>query len=180
MHKPKYYRDLLFGKERPNIRPIDLNKDLSILWAAYKKDSFDNLPDEMTQDDFRSFFMDLASGYTAGWLIEDKNKSFGSGYGAVGLIFAVDNGYELEPHFEKFSWASNRNTLRAIVSFLQMMRYDKNVGVVNVYANDYNNLKYFKRLNKYGVLNYVGTVPHGDIKGDRHIFYVRGKKRWAA
>jgi len=180
MHKPKYYRDLLFKGERPNIRPIDLNKDLGILWAAYTKESFKNLPEGASQKEFADFFLTLASEYTKGWIVEDNNKSFKDGYGATGIFFAVDNGYELEPHFEKFSWASRRNTLRSIVSFLQMMRYDKDVGVVNVYANDYNNMNYFKKLHKYGVLNYVGTVPHGDIKGDRHIFYVRGKKRWAA
>lgn len=178
MNKPSEMRNKLFKVDRPNIRPISLQEDMGILWAAYLKGSFPNLTKDLTQEQFSEFFLELASAYTKGWIVEDKNKSFAKEYGATGLIFAVNNEWELEPHYYKFKWATDRNNLRTCVGFFQMMRYDKSVGVVQVHTNDYKNMSYFKRLNRYGVLNYVGTIPHGDIGGDRHIFYVRGKKKW--
>ncbi len=184
--KPKEFRDILFKKDRPNIRPLEIytdsgiGKDMGILWAAYKKGSFLKLPADLDKDEFSILFENIVSQYTKGWIIEDSNASFSDNYGAVGFVLAVSNDWELEPHFEKFSWSTKRNTLRSCVSFFQMMKYNKDIGIVNVLTSDNDDKRYFKKLNKYGVLNFVGTVPKGDINGDRHIFYVKGKKKWAA
>ena len=176
--KPKEHRDRLFKNGRPHIRAMELVKDdqvgpdMGVLWAAYKQDGFD-LP-EMDQTQFADFMLDVASQYTMGWVIEDANPKFKDGRGPVGFVTAVYNGWELEPHFEPFPWATPKNVLKSAVSFFQMMRYDKNIGVVNVYSLN-KDKRFFKHVTRYGVLNYLGRIPHGDVRGDRHIFYIRGR-----
>lgn len=178
--KPKQKRDRLFKSSRPNVRPLELfdehnkSKDIAILWAAYKRDSFPSMP-ELNQDEFAKYILDLASSYNAGWMIEDKNKQYNDGYGAIAFIFAASNGWEIEPHVEVFSWATPRNVLRGAVSYLQMMRYSKDVGIVNIYSL-LKTKSLFDQLLKYGVARYIGRVPHGDLRGDRYIYYTRGKK----
>lgn len=178
--KPKQKRDRLFKSSRPNVRPLELfadngyGKDMAILWAAYKKDSFSDMP-EMDQEEFGEFITDMVSGYNNGWIVEDSNSNFSDGSGAIALVLAAQNDWELEPHFEKFTWATPRNILRGAVSFLQMMRYSKDVGIVNLYSLK-KSKHLFDHLTEYGVARYVGRVPHGDFRGDRYIYYTRGKK----
>lgn len=175
----KQRRDRLFKTSRPNIREMSLvdqqgyTKDMGILWGAYKEGSFD-LP-EGSQEEFAQYMMQEVNPYDKKWMIEDSN-AFCGGYGPVGMMCGVYNGYELEPHFQAFSWATPRNILRAIVSFLQMMRYDKEIGVVNVHSLK-ESKRLFNHVCRYGVLTYATKIPHGDIRGDRYIYYVRGRKK---
>ena len=178
----KEKRDRLFRVSRPHIRPLELlngetyGKDMAILWAAYKLGSFDQIESGLDQKEFANFIISIANGYNIGWIIEDKNKQFKEEYGPIGLVLSVYNGWELEPHFEKFQWASSRNILKAFVSFFQMMRYDKTVGIVNVYSlRESKNL--FDHICKYGVLRYAAKIPKGDIRGDRYIYYTHGKRK---
>lgn len=146
---------------------------MAILWAAYKKGSFD-MP-EMTQEEFADYWVSVAGEYQKRWLIEDENSNFSEGKGPIGVMMAVYNGWELEPHFEKFAWATPKNVLKGIVGFLQMMRYDKEVGIVNVYSLK-RDAKFYKHVTNYGVLRYFDKIPNGDIRGDRYIFHTRGRK----
>lgn len=178
--KPKERRDRLFKTSRPNIREMELfgesgfGKDMGILWAAYQRGTFgDNL--DVSQEDFARTLVNEVDQYQKRWMIEDKNSQFAEGEGPIGMMAAVYNGWELEPHFDAFEWATPRNILRAIVSFLQMMRYDRSVGVVNVYTLN-KDKNFFKHVTEYGVLRYLGKIPDGDERGDRHIFYTRGRK----
>ena len=179
--KPRELRERLFKSGRPHIRPLEVfnedgtyGRDMGVLWAAYKKGSFD-LP-EMEQGEFADYMIQTLSGYNVGWMVEDVNKKFSEGRGPVGIFAGAVNEWELEPHFDPFTWATKRNRLKAVVSFLQMMKHDREVGIVNVYSLN-KDAEFYKRMKKYGVLYYVGKVPHGDIRGDRHIFFVRGKKK---
>lgn len=177
--KPKERRDRLFKTSRPNIRELTLvdqhgyTKDMAILWGAYKQGAF-NLPD-VSQEEFATIMADSIAEFQKKWMIEDNTSKFESGYGPVGMVYAVYNGWELIPSIELFSWASTRNKLRAAVSFLQMMRYDKTIGIVSV-----NSLKdsknFFNHVSKYGVLKYVGKIPDGDERGDKYLYYIRGRK----
>lgn len=179
----KEKRDRLFRVNRPHIRPLELlhgdqyGKDLGVLWAAYKLGSFDQRIEEgLEQKDFADLMITIASGYNLGWIIEDKNPKFKNEYGPIGLMLAVYNGWELEPHFEYFQWASKRNILKGVVAFLQMMRYDKTIGIVNVYSQkDSKNL--FDHITEYGVLRFATKIPKGDIRGDRYIYYTHGRAK---
>ena len=177
--KPKERRDRLFKSSRPNIRELSLvdhqgyTKDMSILWGAYKQGSF-KMP-EVSQEEFADYMMSEINPYQKKWLIEDANAKYESGYGPVGMVCAAYNGWELEPHLEVFDWATKRNVLRLAVSFFQMMRYDKSIGIVNVYSlKDSKN--FFNHISKYGVLKYAAKIPDGDESGDRYIYYIRGRK----
>lgn len=178
--KPKERRDRLFKKSRPNIRPLEIEteegigKDMAVLWAAYTHNTFQEMPEGMDQTEFTEYMMGILSPFMYGWIIEDRTSKFKEGHGPVGMMTAFYNGWELEPHYEAFSWASKRNILRSIVSFLQMMRYDKSIGVVVVNSLD-KTRNLFKHVTRYGVLRYLDCIPDGDRDGNRHIFYVRGR-----
>jgi len=177
--KPKERRDRLFKTSRPNIREMELvnqqryTKDMSILWGAYKRGSFD-LPD-ISQEDFAEVMIGATGPYQKKWMIEDSNSKFSDGYGPIGMVCAAYDGWELTPSLEMFSWASPRNALRAAVSFFQMMRYDKGVGIVSI-----NSLKdeknFYNHVSRYGVLKYIAKIPNGDERGDRYMYYIRGRK----
>lgn len=179
--QPKEWRDQLFRGGKPHIREAEFfnpdgtpAKDMGVLWASYQAGDFEGL--ETDKEHFPEAMVRLLSGYTAAWMINDRNERFKDKYGPVGVMVAAYNGWELEPHWNPFPWATARNNLRAVVSFLQMMKYDKRVGIVNVYSLD-EHKEFFKRLSKYGVLKFAGSVPDGDHRGDRHIFYARGRAR---
>ena len=178
--KPKERRDRLFKTSRPNIRKMTLvdqqgySPDMNILWGAYKLGSFE-IEEGVEQDEFAELMTHEIQPYTKKWIVEDDNSKFNSGYGPIGMIVAVYNGWELEPHLEVFSWATKRNILRLTVSFFQMMRYDKEVGIVNVYSLK-ETTGLFNHIQKYGVLKYAAKIPDGDVGGDRYIYYIRGRK----
>lgn len=175
---PKERRERLFRTGRPNVRELDFSnmKDMAILWDAYQKGSFD-FPEGLEKPEFVGAIMNLANQYHLGWMIEDKTSQYADDMAPIGLMMAHTNGWEVEPHFNSFSWATPRNKLRAFTAFFQKLRYDKDVGVVNVHSLK-KDKPFFKHLAKnYGVLNYLGCIPHGDFRGDKHIFYVRGRKK---
>lgn len=190
--KPKDARARLFRDSRPNIRPVNLVKDdgtmgsdMGVLWAAYRKGSFEYAKD-MSQEEFTEYTIDYFSRFDYAWIAEDRNYQFPSGYGPVGLFVAKFNGWAMEPHFSPFAWATARNKMRVIVAYLQMTRYEKDVGVVNVYTNE-KDFRFFRHLGKkYGVIYYIGKFPRGDFGEDRYMFYGRGgsyfkgKRLWAA
>lgn len=190
--KPKDARERLFKHSKPHIRPISIlredgnfGNDMGVLWAAYLKGSFKDLG-ELNQEDFTEKAIEFLKRFDFAWMCEDKNAKFSNGVGPVGLIVGRFNGWSLEPHWTPFSWATARNRLRTAVSFFQMARYEKGVGVLNVYSNE-ENLGFFNRLKKnYGVIYYIGKFPRGDYGEDRYIFYARGKdffkgrRKWAA
>lgn len=179
----KEKRDRLFRVNRPRLRPIELfdgqtfGKDMGVMWAAYKLGTFDDrIEPGLSQIEFANLMVNIASEYTDSWLVEDKNPKYKNEYGPVGWFAAVYNGWEIEPHFEKFSWATSRNILRSVVSFLQMMRYDKRVAVVSVYSRK-RDKKFFDHVTGYGVLRYAGKIPRGEVDSDRYIYYTNGKKK---
>ena len=179
----KSKRDRLFRVNRPHIRPIELlnegnyGKDMAILWAAYKLGSFsDQIDSGLDQKTFANLFLTISAGYNLGWMIEDRNAKFKNEYGPIGLVLAVTNGWELEPHFDAFKWATPKNILKSFVAFFQMMRYDKTVGIVNVHSLQASK-NLLDHVTEYGVLRYVTKIPKGDIHGDRFIYYTHGKRK---
>ena len=190
--KPKEARERLFRTSKPYIRPISILKedghfghDMGVLWAAYLKGSFQNLG-ELTQEVFAEKVIEYLQKFDFAWMCEDVNAKFRDGRGPVGLIVGRFDGWALEPHWMPFAWASARNRLRTAVSFFQMARYEKGVGVLTVYSGEENVTFFHKLKRRYGVLYYIGKFPRGDHGEDRYIFYARGKdffkgrRRWAA
>lgn len=176
MSKPKQARDRLFKTGKPEIRPVE-ESDLAVLWAAYKlsegEDSLKALG-EMDQEQFTDKIIQYISSKYAAWMIEDNNYKYKDGYGPVGLMVASYNGWEMEPHFMPFPWATPRNRMKSIVGFMMMARYEKGVGVLNVYTGE-EGRDFFSRVGKkYGVMYFVGKVPRGMYGDDKYYFYGRG------
>jgi hypothetical protein len=173
---PKQRRDLVL-KNRPHIRPIDLNnpKDIGIAWADYKKGGW-LLPEGLDNEQFIKQFHHVISIFDSVWFAEDDNKAFSSGRGPVSLIVGKTDGWRVEPHVHHFGWASKRNRLRTLVSLFQMLRHDKNVGVCVVFAEQ-DTKAFFDKLERYKVLFPSGFVPNGLPTGNSYIYSVKGKRR---
>ncbi len=172
--KPKAARDRLFKHGRPDIQPLDIDddglvgKDMAVLWAAQGAFNF-----EGDQSEFTRLFLDYLQGFYAAWIVRDKNYNYPDGYGATGLIVAAFNGWSLTPEFIAFPWATDRNRLKAVVAFMQMARYEKGIGLLNLSTTD---PQFFQHIRKrYGVMYYVGKVPRGSNGTDAFLFYGRGK-----
>jgi len=174
---PKEKRERLL-KNRPFIRPLRIydgsyyHKDIGILWAAHKAKPFYSIDKKIDQNEFAT----IIEGFSKSSLLfiaDDDCQAFDSGRGPVCLISVSDNGWRVEPHCEFFNWASKRNILRVIVSFLHWMHYKK-IGVCVVRCME-ESKGLFDHCKDYGVLFYVGKIIGGDERGDEYIFSIMGK-----
>lgn len=175
----KEKRDRLFKRGRPYIRQLQImedgkySKDLGILWVAHNREPFYQFPEKMTKEDFAAHFESIEDKCEV-LVVDDFNKEYKSGVGPIAVVFVHNDTWRIEPHTVLFPWATTRNKLRAAVAFLQMARYKK-IGVCVVKTIEA--LKpLFDKCTQYGVLQYVGKIPHGDERGDEYIYSVRGKK----
>jgi len=169
----KEKRDLLFKKSKPAFKPIEVldgegySKDLGYLWAAYKKGSFP-MPMGLTEKDFAESIEQL-SGVAKLWLVEDTHSGFKSGRGPTALITTRISGLVVEPKAIHFQWASKRNRVRAVVGFLNMLRYSKKTGIVLAKC-DKDEAPFFHKLKDYEVLYYMGKSSETEC-----LFSVRGR-----
>jgi len=177
---PKERRDRIFKKDRPLIRPLKIiegdqyGKDMGVLWVAHKKIPFEWLKVN-TQQEFSEEIQKISKGEDL-MVSEDRNRSFKSGKGIVGLISISTNGWKLEPHVQFMPWATKRNILRTTVAFLQYIRLSRKVGVCMVLSLE-NSVKLFNTVCTYGVLNKVGKIVNGDPRGDEYVYSVSGKRK---
>lgn len=178
MSKPKEARERLFRHGKPDIRPMQ-ESDLAVLWAAYKLSDKDDpnsmkMLGEMDQHEFTDEMLTYIAGKYAAWMVEDTNTQYGDGYGPVGMVVASFNGWEMEPHLFPFPWATAKNRMKTVVGFMMKARYEKGVGVLNLYAREHD-MEFFSKIGKkYGVMYYVGKVPKGLYGDNKYYFYGRG------
>lgn len=180
----KELRSRLFRKDRPFIRELKIvdesgySKDIRILWVAHKHKPFPFLSEIKEQSDFVERMIE-ASRKIPFYVVEDRNSEFDD-KGLVALIASREDGWRIEPHVEFFPWATKRNVLRTCISFFQMARYSRKIGVCVVKSlKDHSGL--FDRCTKYfppNVFIRVGKIPMGDVRGDEYLYSIRGRK-WA-
>lgn len=108
-------------------------------------------------------------------MIEDDHLGFKSGRGLVGVIGVRTDGWTFIPEVLFFKWASKRNVLRSAVSFFQMIRHQKDVGVCEVRTTK-KDFPFMKHMQKYGLLYVRGMIPKGSPEGGVYIFSIEGKK----
>jgi hypothetical protein len=179
---PKEKRDRLLKKDRPLIRPLQVydgenyHKDIGILWVAYKGKPFEWLKEGLSQEQFASAIETLSENEPLS-VAEDRNRHF-KNKGVVALITSPSDGWKVEPHMQFMPWATKRNILRVVVSYLQYVRHSKNFGVCVVHSME-NSKRLFDKVCEYGVLHWVGKVVNGDHRGDDHLYSVRGKRNVA-
>jgi hypothetical protein len=173
-------RTTLFRNGKPTLRQFvshdgdELGPDMGILWAAYKRGSFDIK--EMDERSFAEFTLASLSRYSTVWIMEDRNNGFRSGSGPVCVIGVNSNGWMITPKVFWFSWATKRNKLRCTVAFFQKTRYEKTVGVCEV-RTEQDGLKLTQHAIKFvPSLRYVGKIWFGTPNGDQFIFSVKGAK----
>lgn len=172
-------------KGKPKIRelgPLDPEqKDYKILWAAYIRGSFD-LPEGIEKEQFYLQVDSLYNDYTRILIIEDKNKINDGENAPIGLITERSDGWNIQPYFEYFPWASKQNKLRMVVNYLRMMKNSK-IGCVEIRAME-QDVPFFNRVTTYGVLfpsgHPLGIIRGGSKEGDIHLYQVRGKEAFNA
>jgi hypothetical protein len=171
----KENRERLFRGSKPVLRPATPD-DMGWLWAAYKFGAFREIGD-VSQDEFTARMTHALQQFPFHTVIEDRNAKFSKGQGPIGIVGALFNGWRLEPHVEWYPWATKRNQLRGTVAYLMRMRYDRNIGNIQVRARK-DDETFFNRMGKYLPLKLVGTVVAGRPDGDEVLYSIRGKKRW--
>jgi hypothetical protein len=169
-------RDRLFRKGKPHIRPMDLQTDFWVLWAAYDLGSFDQLPKGWTKEQFAQHIQAVCSVHSSCLVIEDDCKHFKSGRGPSCFVLLDNYGWRVEPVVDFFFWTTPRMKLRAEVAFFQMVRYSGDIGVCSVRTGE-KEQAWFGRLREYGVLFPCGKIPKGRADGDEYLFYVNGTRK---
>lgn len=174
---PKEKRDRLFNGSRPSFRKLQTtdgdryHRDIAICWIAHSRKPFYTI-ETVEQVSFASKLSEMSRNCEH-LIVEDRNSYYDSGYGPIALFWVGSDGWKIEPHCVFFPWATTRNKLRIIVSFLQMVRYRK-IGACMVFSLD-DSKSLFDKAISYGVLHYVGKIPNGDPRGDEYLYSIRGK-----
>jgi hypothetical protein len=170
-------RERLMRYTNPFVRPFEWAKDAWTLWAAYDMGSFPALPKGLTKPQFGEFVRNFVAAKSSVLVIEEDHKYFREKRGPVALV-SVDTyagGWKMEPQIDFFYWATKRQRLAAVVSFLQMVRYSKEIGVCVVRVGD-KDVKFCEHLYKYDLLRPIGKLPNARPDGVENIFYVKGRK----
>lgn len=170
----KSRRDRLL-KHRPSLRRCDLANlpDIGILWAEYWRGGF-YLEPGLDEDDFMAAVRAQLAAWDSLWFMDDRCAQYASGTGPVALVSIRTDGWRVEPHVHHFSWSSARQKLRTVVALLQLLRHDRNIGVVLVIAD---NKRFFDHVCGYGVLFPKGQLHNGLPTGLGHIYTVKGKRQ---
>lgn len=174
---PKDRRNILFKDFKPNIRPFTNENgeispdDQKYLYAAYKQNGGElNDPEEVLKE-----VLSNVSEFDMLFFIDDKSKQFKKGYGVIGMMAVMYNGWEFQPHIEWMPWTTKKGMLRGIVGAAIYCRYSKDIGITLIKCLE-NDRAFFKRLKKYAPVYGDYKIPHGDHRGDQYIYYIRGKK----
>lgn len=167
---PKDRRDLIFKRGRPFVRLLkDDNSDIGILWVSYKAGSFGELRQDLTQEQFLAFIDEMRSRFTDLWLVEDDNGAFPtSKRGPVMIVGTVRTGMTVKAEWNPLAWASKRNMLRCVVSFLNMTKHSKKNGVCLI-SSKKQDRKFWFHFRKYDLLHYIGRVAENE-----YLFSLRG------
>jgi len=168
----KLRRDRIL-KDRARIRPMETGneagygKDMGILWAAYVAGGLD-FPEGLSQEEFVDALLHHLSIFDSLFIAEDKSTAYESGRGPVAIWGVKTDAALIKPEVMFFKWASKRNILRVMVSFFQMVRYSKDVGVCVFIATKASRNMYMK-MRDYG-------LPMFDIGNG--YFSIAGRKLW--
>lgn len=170
-------RERLFKRAEPRVRPFDIEKDAWIMWAAYDLNSFPALPKGLKQNEFFAILRTHVSAKSSVLMVEENHKYFREKRGPVAMV-SIDNylgGWRVEPQFDFFFWATPRHRLAAVVSFLQMVRYSREVGACVIRVGDAD-VAFCEHLYRYDLLRHCGKVPNARADGSEYMYYVKGRK----
>lgn len=170
--------DRLFKNGKPVIRDFkfiegDDAGDVPYIWDAYKKGLVDELPENLEMEDFIEFVELLLERSQEAQIVEDKVNG---DMQPVAAVFCRSDGWQLEPHVQYFDNATPKSILRTYAAYLKKTKYRKDIGACLVrVGRDTVNLA--NRVEKLGLLQYVGKVWGGKPDGDEYLYSVRCKRR---
>ena len=168
-------RERLMRYTNPRVRPFDWNTDANWLWGAYDLGSFEKMPKDLTKEQFGMLLRRHIAAKSSCLMVDEDHRYFRDKRGPVAMI-SVDNfGWKVEPQIDFFKWATKRQRLAAAVSFLQMVRYSKEIGVCVVRVGD-SDVKFCEHLYEYDILKLSGKLPNARPDGTETVFYVRGRR----
>lgn len=124
---------------------------MGILWANHQAGGFTNIPIDSSQEEFAEAILQWITKFQSAFLVEDRSDSFREKRGPVGIIVVSTDltGDVIRPFGVAFEWATGRNILRSICSFLQFVKYSKDVSVCVIYGTSEEE-PLFRRQRRYG------------------------------
>lgn len=176
-------RERLYRQTNPRVRPFEFARDAWVLWAAYDLGSFPALKRDAKSEgrfkkpvEFYDYFAAFALGKSQVLVVEEDHKYFSQKRGPVCLVSIDNYGWRVEPQFDFFYWASRRHRLAAAVSYLQMTRYSKEVGVCVLRVAE-KDVEFCRHLTeRYDLLRPYGEIPNARAEGREYLFGVTGRK----
>jgi hypothetical protein len=168
----------LFKKNKPVIRPFepihdDTAGDVAYLWDAYKKGWLEHTEEGMNMEQFIKYVDKGLLNVQEAWVVEDYVRD---NLVPIGFVIGRNNGWLLEPHVNYFKNASSKNILRTYVAFLKKTKYRKDIGSCLVRVPEASkNLA--NRVERYGLLEYVGKIWNGSPTGNEYLYTVRCKRQ---
>lgn len=161
------FRKILFKRERPNVRPFVLlendrpTKDAGILWAAYQMGSFADIKSGMSQQEFFECLTQLQESMDKIYVIDDFSRVYKEGRGPVALACTNVNDLTVNAQGCAFKWATPKNVLRCVISFLQLTRHTKSTGVCFVKGTK-ESMPLMRHVGRYVHATYVGKVSKSE------------------
>ena len=170
--------DQLFKYSRPVIRPFvyagnGIAGDIPVLWDAYKKGLFDDLPNDYSMEQFVELSETLRDELFETWIVEDKVKGE---MVPVGVVFCKCDGWQFEPHVTYFENATMKIKLRTYAAFMKKTKYRKDIGAC-VARVPKNTIRLANAIEKMGLLKYVGKIWGGRPGGNDYIYSIRCSRR---
>ncbi len=159
----------------PRVRPFEWGRDANWLWGAYDLESFEKMPKGLKPEQFALLLRRHIAAKSSCLMVDEDHKYFRDKRGPVAMISVENYGWKIEPQIDFFHWATKRQRLAAVVSFLQMVRYSKDVGVCVVRVGD-KDVHFCEHLYKYDLLKLSGKLPNARPDGTETVFYIRGRR----
>ncbi len=168
----------LFKSGKPVIRDFKFIEgtdagDVPYLWDAYKKGVFKDVPEDLTMQEFAEYINDLQDYVQEVWMVEDK---VGESMQPVAIVICKSDGWLLEPHVQYFDNATPKAIYRTYAAFMKKTKYRKDIGACLVRVEK-NSVNLANRIEKMGLLQYVGKIWGGKPSGNEYLYSVRCKRR---
>lgn len=167
-------RERVLKRDEPRVRPLE-DKDAWVLYAAYDLGSFPKMPKGMKPAEVFAAIRAWRERHSSVVIIEANHKYFRERRGPVAMVTIDNFGWQIEPQVDFFFWATPRQRLSAVVGFLHMTRWSREVGVCVVRVEE-KDKDFCEHLYKYDLLRPLGKLPNAREEGSEHIYFLKGRR----
>ena len=168
-------RERLLKRDEPRVRPLE-PKDAWVLYAAYDLGSFPAMPKGLKPAELWAHIAAWSQRHSSVLVIEANHKFFREKRGPVAMVTIDNFGWQVEPLFDFFFWATKRQRLAAAVGFLQMVKYAKEVGCTFVRVPDAGVSMCDHIMRRYDLLRLAGKIPNAREEGTEHHYFLKGRR----